>query len=99
LRDLIVTAPQSLCDRLAGLPTVERVVVVARLRPGDLSGPAEAAKVAMATVARRYQMLTAEIDQLDGQLDRLVWHTAPPRLLAKQGVATPGRRRIAGRCG
>jgi len=88
LRDLVVTAPQSLCDRLAPLPTVERVAVAARLRPGDLTDPAGAATVAMATVARRYQMLTAEIDQLDGQLDQLVEHTAPPRLLAKQGVAT-----------
>jgi len=55
LRDLIVTAPGPLRDKLAGLPTRDRVKVAARFRPGDLTSPAEAAKAAMAAVARRHQ--------------------------------------------
>ena len=65
-----------------------RVRTAARLRPGELSDPHEAAKAAMATVARRHQALTEEIAELDTALAELVEHAAPPRLLAKQGVAT-----------
>ena len=88
LRDLIVTAPEPLREQLAGLPTKQRVRTAARLRPGELSDPHEAAKAAMATVARRHQALTEEIAELDTALAELVEHAAPPRLLAKQGVAT-----------
>jgi len=88
LRDLIVTAPGPLRERLAPLPTNERVAIAARFRPGELTDPTEAAKAAMAIVARRHQTLTAEIDQLDARLDALVEHAAPPVFLAKQGVAT-----------
>jgi len=47
--------PGPLRDKLAGLPTRDRVKVAARFRPGDLTSPAEAAKAAMAAVARRHQ--------------------------------------------
>jgi hypothetical protein len=49
-------------EKLAALPTPERVKLAARFRPGDLASPAGAA---MAAVARRHQALTAEIAQLD----------------------------------
>jgi transposase len=88
LRDLIVTAPGPLRERLAPLPTNERVALAARFRPGELTDPHEAAKAAMVVVARRHQTLTAEIDQLDARLEALVEHAAPPQFLAKQGVAT-----------
>src|SRR2546422_6639238 len=88
LRDLIVTAPGPLRERLARLSTNERVAIAARFRPGQLTDPTEAAKAAMATIARRHQTLTAEIDQLDARLGALVEHAAPPQFLAKQGVAT-----------
>jgi transposase len=88
LRDLIVTAPETLRARLAPLPTGERVRLAARFRPRDLAGPAEGARAAMAAVARRHQELTAEIAGLDAALGKLVQHAAPRRLLAKQGVAT-----------
>src|SRR5436190_10584123 len=42
LRDLIVTAPESLRAKLALLPTGERVEAAARLRPRGLSDPTEA---------------------------------------------------------
>jgi transposase len=88
LRDLIVTAPGQLRERLAPLPTARRVELAARLRPGDLTGPAEGAKAAMATVARRHQELSAEIGRLDAALAELVTHAAPGQFLDKQGVAT-----------
>jgi transposase len=64
LRDLIVTAPE-LRDKLAALTTRQRVTLAARFRPGGLTSPAEVAKAAMAAVARRHQVLTAEIAELD----------------------------------
>jgi|SRR5579859_7023803 len=87
LRDLIVTAPDPLHAKLAPLPTSQRVDTAARFRGGGLSDPTEAAKAAMNTVARRHQALTAEIAQLDAALAALVTDAAPPRLLAKRGVA------------
>jgi transposase len=86
LRDLIVTAPETLRARLAGLSTEDRVALAARFRPGSLLDPIEATKTAMATVARRHQELSAEIAQLDAALAELVTHAAPV-LLSKYGVA------------
>jgi transposase len=86
LRDLIITAPEVLREKLAGLPTSERVKLAARFRPGDLTSPTEAAKAAMATVARRHQRLTAEIAQLDAALQPILQHAAPAGFLARTGV-------------
>ena len=55
LRDLIVTAPEALRQQLAGLTRGQRVETAARFRPGDLASPAEGARAAMASVARRHQ--------------------------------------------
>jgi transposase len=88
LRDLILTAPETLRRQLAGLPCQRQVDAATRFRPGDLAVPAEGAKTAMASVARRHQQLTAEIARLDAALEELVTHAAPTELLAKQGVAT-----------
>ena len=86
LRDLIVTAPAPLRAKLSPLATGERVALAARFRPGELGDPGEAAKAAMATIARRHQQLQAEIERLDAALESLVARAAPPRFLAKQGV-------------
>jgi transposase len=88
LRDLIITAPQVLREKLATLPTAERVKLAARFRPGGLASPAGAAKAAMAAAARRHQALTAEITQLDTALQTLLDHAAPAGFLAKNGVGT-----------
>ena len=87
LRDLIVTAPQALRQQLAGLPAARQVKTAARFRPGDPARPADGARAAMASVARRHQELTAEIARLDAALEDLVAH-APAEFLAKRGVAT-----------
>jgi transposase len=88
LRGLIVTAPEAVRDKLAGLSAHERVTLAARYRPGDLTSPAEAAKAAMAAVARRHQALAAEIAQLDTALETLVAHIAPAGFRDRTGVGT-----------
>jgi transposase len=88
LRGLTITAPQALREKLAGLPAPGQIKVAARFRPGDLTSPAEAAKAAMATVARRHQALAAEVAQLDTALDTLVAHAAPAGFRDRTGVGT-----------
>jgi transposase len=88
LGGLIVTAPEAMREKLAGLSTHKRVTLAARFRPGDLTSPAEAARAAMAAVARRHQALTAEIAQLDTALETLAGHAAPAGFLARKGVGT-----------
>jgi transposase len=88
LRDLILTAPGPLRQQLAGLPSGRRAGVAVRLRPGGPACPAEGNKMAMASVARRHQQLTAQITRLDTMLDELVRHAAPEGFLTKRGVAT-----------
>jgi transposase len=94
LGGLIVTAPEAIRDKLAGLPTHKRVALAARFRPGDLTCPAEAARAAMAAVARRHQALTAEIAQLDTALEALVAHAAPAGFLARKGVGTQSAAKL-----
>jgi transposase len=86
VRDLILTAPEQLRAKLAPLPTEERVALAARFRPGELTDPAEAAKAALAAIARRQHQLQAEIAQLDAALERLLPAAAPPEFPAKQGL-------------
>jgi transposase len=88
LRDLILTAPEPLRQQLAGQPSGRQADAAARFRPGRPACPAEGAKAAMASVARRHQQLTAEITRLDTMLEELVRHAAPEGFLAKRGVAT-----------
>src|SRR5215472_15766449 len=79
--------PEPVRQQLAGLPSGRQAEVAVRFRPGDPACPAEGAKTAMASVARRHQQLTAEITRLDAMLDELVRHAAPQGFLAKRGVA------------
>ena len=88
LRDLILTAPEPVRRQLAGLSGQRQMDMAARFRPHDLTGPAEGAKAAMASLARRHQQLAAEIARLDAALEELLTCAAPPEFLAKQGVAT-----------
>lgn len=85
IRDLIVTAPDQLRSRLRNLGTDQRVAVCARLRAADTTDPAQATKLALRTLARRHLGLSAEIDELDGQLAALC-AAINPALLAAHGV-------------
>ena len=88
LRDLILTAPEQVRQQLAGLSRGRQVEVTARFRLRDLAGPAAGVRAAMASAARRHQVLTAEIARLDAALEELLARAAPAEFLAKQGVAT-----------
>ena len=86
LKALLVTAPGHLRDELRGLSTARLVRKAAGLRPGDPTEDATSAtKFALRSIARRYQVLSEEIRQLDGHLARLVTETAPA-LVAVHGV-------------
>jgi len=84
LQSLLVTAP----DGLRGLPLDRLVAAAAQLDPdGRVTTTLGACRLALRSVAARYQQLTAEITALDEQLDRLV-ATAAPALVALPGVGT-----------
>jgi transposase len=61
IRDLILTAPDQLRGVLGPLNTARRVERCARLRPGQPTDPAEATKLALRTLARRYEALSEEM--------------------------------------
>jgi transposase len=78
LQALLVTAPEELRHRLRELPTKELVATCARFRPGDDPDNIETAtRFALRSVARRHEILSGEITQLDAQLKRLVAEVAP----------------------
>jgi transposase len=77
LRDLIVCGPEQLRRDLEDLDTPARIERAARFRPGELIGPTEGTKAAMRTLARQYQALTADLDELRGQLDELTARANP----------------------
>jgi transposase len=83
-----VTAPEALRQRLRGLSTKELVAVAARFRPGGDPGDVEeATKLALRSVARRYQALSVEVSKLDAQLDRRVAEAAP-QLVSLPAIGT-----------
>jgi transposase len=85
LASLLVTAPEPLRRQLRGLAPDRLVEVAAALRPGELADPLAATKLALRELARRHQVLTAEIDRLDSQIAKLA-PKASPALLARCGV-------------
>jgi transposase len=88
LQSLVVTAPDQLRQQLRGLPLARLVQVATRLRPDRQPATILAAsKLALRSVAVRYQQLSTEIAALDQQLDRLV-KLAAPALVAVPGVGT-----------
>jgi transposase len=86
IRNLIVTAPAAVREKLRGLATSELIDTLARSRPiGDLADPQHAARVTLRRLARRYQRLCEEIAEADADLGPLVTQAAP-RLVALPGV-------------
>lgn len=86
LRALVVTAPLELAEQLKGV-TSQKLVVTATCfaTDGPIDCPTAATKLAMRTLARRIEMLTEEIGQLETERDRLV-DQAAPQLLELKGV-------------
>jgi transposase len=88
LRNLVVTAPDGLRHRLRALSTKDLVAVAARFRLKDApTDVLEATRFALRSVARRYEVLSEEIAELDLQLDRLVAEAAP-ELVSLPGIGT-----------
>src|SRR5215217_7746508 len=88
LQGMRVTAPEQLRRRLRGLSTKELVSVAARFRLAD--DPRDvptATKFALRSVARRYEALSREIDELEAHLERLVAEAAP-ELVSLSGIGT-----------
>ena len=73
---------------LLWLSTREIVTTACHFRPGAKPETPEAAtKLALRSVARRYEVLSEEIAELDVQLDRLVAQAAP-ELVSLAGIGT-----------
>jgi transposase len=88
LQGLRVTAPEQLLNRLRTLSTKELVSVAARFRLGD--DPRDvptATRFALRSVARRYEVLSKEIAELEAHLERLVAQSAP-ELVSLAGIGT-----------
>jgi transposase len=83
---LVVTAPDQLRDQLRGLAVDKLVAVAMTWRPRNSAATlVTVAKVALRSLARRYQQLTAEITELDRYLTRLI-NEAAPELIALKGL-------------
>ncbi|WP_329521681.1 IS110 family transposase [Spirillospora sp. NBC_01491] len=89
IKALIITAPDELRERLRGLPVKTLITTCAAVRPdrADAASPATAAKIALRSLARRHQQLSAEIADLDQLLEPLVT-AINPDLVAANGVGT-----------
>ncbi|WJK37727.1 IS110 family transposase [Solwaraspora sp. WMMA2065] len=87
IKALIVTAPDQLRAQLRGLAVKQLIATCASLQldPADAAAPATAATIALRSLARRHQQLSAEITELDELLEPLV-AAINPGLLAAHGV-------------
>jgi transposase len=92
LHGVLYSAPEELRQPLLGLKTKALVGVCAAMRPGPLTSPMAATKASLRTLARRWQQLQAELNQLDTQLQLLVTSIAPTLVaLPGVGVDTAGQ--------
>lgn len=89
MRSLLDVADPQLRSELGALNAKHLAARAARFRPGtDVTDPAVATKTALRSLARRYQALTTEINELRALLDTAVQAAVPPALLAEHGVGT-----------
>ncbi len=82
---IIVSAPEQVRSQLRKLNPRQRIRVCAAFRPGSVGDPASATKAALRSLARRWQVLQAEIDDLDAELTPMVT-SAAPALMALPGI-------------
>jgi transposase len=85
VKGLIVTAPAELREQLRLLSGHDLIETLAGLRPGSITTPTAAAKMALRVLARRHQHLGDEIATLNVELERLTQEVAP-ELCALKGV-------------
>lgn len=82
LRDILVTAPGSLKERLCAKTLQAKAMQARSLRPdlARLDVPEQAAKYALRELGRRVYELTTQINDTDKHLERLL-HTVAPTLM------------------
>ncbi|MVT26240.1 IS110 family transposase [Nesterenkonia alkaliphila] len=81
IKSLLVTAPETVREPLRSLTTPTLIDTLAASRPGTMmTDPAAAAKHTMRLLARDYQRLHAEADQLEDQMTQLVTAINPGML-------------------
>lgn len=85
IRDLIVNAPQELRDQLDRLGLDTQIARCAALRPDTGSDITQVTKRSLRHLTRRHQALSAEITELDQDIERLCVEKNPA-LLAAAGV-------------
>jgi len=85
VKGLIVTAPAELREQLRLLSGHDLIETLAGLRPGSITTPTAAAKMALRVLARRHQHLGDEIATLNVELERLTQEVAP-ELCALKGI-------------
>jgi len=96
LDDLVITAPEQLRRELRHGRTLKaKAALCLKLRPDieRIDEPAQAAKFALRSLARRIRELDTEILELDRQLEQLV-NAAAPRTLQLFGVGTQGASQL-----
>jgi transposase len=92
LYGVVCSAPQELRQPLLKLKTKALVGACAAMRPGPLTSTTAATKATLRSLARRWQQLQAELDQLDTQLQTLVSSVAPTLVaLPGVGIETAGQ--------
>ena len=77
MKALVVTAPAELRETLDSLAAGALAKRCSSFRPSLLGDPTAAAKYALRPLARRYRQLSAEIQDLEAELDRLTRAVAP----------------------
>jgi transposase len=85
LHSVCDTAPEAIRQQLRRLSTRRQVAIAARSRPGDLLTPTGAAKRSLASIARRWLALDAEITEL-GRATKTILDTIAAPLLARPGL-------------
>ncbi|MGH7883471.1 MAG: IS110 family transposase [Candidatus Dormibacteraceae bacterium] len=85
MRCLIASAPEEIRERLRGLSRHAFAGVCARFRVCGVNSAADASKYALRSLARRYEYLTTEIQELDSQLEPLL-KSVCPELMQIRGV-------------
>lgn len=96
IKALVVTAPAELREQLRVLPGDRLIETAAGLRPGAITSPLAAVKLAVKGLAQRHQVLTSELERLDAELERLTAAAAPAlRELAGVGSDVAGALLVA----
>lgn len=74
---VVTTAPEQLRSDLEDLDTTALAKRASRFGPGDPATPTAAARRTLRILGRRWLALSADIDELDNDLDQLTATTAP----------------------